>query len=393
MLGAAACDRPQQAAAHPAVRDSAGIEIIESPQPLWRETDQWRLAAEPALRLGHGEDPAHQFAGIRSAVRLRDGGIVVADGGSEEIRIFDADGRHRNTAGGKGGGPGEFRSLRWVGLHGDSIVSYDSGGRRVSVFTGAGAFVRSVPLEETPELTLVQPMGVLHSGVLMVRPVMGSGLGFGTAERFDSVRFYGYDIATGDRVSEIGPFPGTESFMLAEGAPGRDGWQMGMSLPFGRALVADVNGDHLYIGTGHAPQIELYRHGRDLSAIIRWDSPVRPVTRNDIARFRAAFRGDGSSGPWSRRQERLLDAIPHPETAAPYSELRVDDEGRIWVAESRVGGDDPRWHVFDRQGRWLGRVSTPASLKIYRIGADWILGGTRDELDVEQVVLYRIERS
>ena len=46
--------------------------------------------------------------------------------------------------------------------------------------------------------------------------------------------------------------------------------------------------------------------------------------------------------------------------------------------------------VFDRKGIWQTTVSTPASLEITDIGADYVLGIVRDELDVQQVRVYRI---
>lgn len=53
-------------------------------------------------------------------------------------------------------------------------------------------------------------------------------------------------------------------------------------------------------------------------------------------------------------------------------------------------GGEQEWFVFDRTGVWQGVVSTPASLEITDVGEDYILGLARDELDAQQVRLYRI---
>ena len=42
---------------------------------------------------------------------LSDGRIAIVNQGSDEIRIYDANGRFVNTFGRKGGGPGEFRNV------------------------------------------------------------------------------------------------------------------------------------------------------------------------------------------------------------------------------------------------------------------------------------------
>ena len=51
------------------------------------------------------------------------------------------------------------------------------------------------------------------------------------------------------------------------------------------------------------------------------------------------------------------------------------------------------WTVFDPGGRVSGHVETPWELEIYEIGEDYILGHTRDELDVEYVQVWPLDRS
>lgn len=76
-----------------------------------------------ALEIGRsGRSPAHEFFRIRAAYRLGDGRLVVVDGGANEVRYFDGDGRHVSTSGGEGDGPGEFQDITSVALTpGDSL--------------------------------------------------------------------------------------------------------------------------------------------------------------------------------------------------------------------------------------------------------------------------------
>ena len=46
--------------------------------------------------------------------------------------------------------------------------------------------------------------------------------------------------------------------------------------------------------------------------------------------------------------------------------------------------------MFDGTGRFLGTVDTPANGFVTHIGADFVLGVWLDELDVEQVRMYRL---
>ena len=48
--------------------------------------------------------------------------------------------------------------------------------------------------------------------------------------------------------------------------------------------------------------------------------------------------------------------------------------------------------MFDPEGVWLGPVTLPGRLQIVEIGPDYVLGTTRDELGVESVVMYDLDR-
>jgi hypothetical protein len=108
---------PATTAAEPVVRDSAGITIVENHAPRWRDGEGWRISPAPVLEIGMIDGPAaYQLDGVRNAARLPDGSIAVADGGSRQIRIYDAEGRHFRSFGGQGGGPGEFETLAGAAL-------------------------------------------------------------------------------------------------------------------------------------------------------------------------------------------------------------------------------------------------------------------------------------
>ena len=111
-------------------RDSAGISIIESFGPVWGDSAHWRVDPEPLLNLAEsGTGDPHNFYQVRDVKRLPDGGIVVVNRGSNEIRTFSADGSFVGTAGGQGEGPGEFTNLQQVEVVGDSLLGLDWDGR------------------------------------------------------------------------------------------------------------------------------------------------------------------------------------------------------------------------------------------------------------------------
>jgi hypothetical protein len=60
------------------------------------------------------------------------------------------------------------------------------------------------------------------------------------------------------------------------------------------------------------------------------------------------------------------------------------------MAEYVVLDEPPRWIVFDSDGRWLGAVEVPPNGRVSEIGADYVLGVWRDELDVERVQMFEL---
>jgi hypothetical protein len=88
-----------------------------------------------------------------------------------------------------------------------------------------------------------------------------------------------------------------------------------------------------------------------------------------------------------------------------FGRLEVDRAGNLWALEPVPPKDVPRnsrfhdttarpqeWSVFDPTGRWLGQVKTPGNFWVFDIGADYIAGLWRDDLDVEHVRVYALQK-
>ena len=79
-----------------------------------------------------------------------------------------------------------------------------------------------------------------------------------------------------------------------------------------------------------------------------------------------------------------------------FASVMSDALDHLWVREYEVPGEErpgSLWTVFDAEGRVQGLVEMPAGLVIYEIGEDYILGKLRDELDIEYVQVWPLERS
>jgi hypothetical protein len=82
-------------------------EAIEAGPPV-----EYVLSAEPTAEIGgHEERVEYILASPVDVALLSDGRIAIADAGPNTIRFYRSDGRHLQTIGGRGSGPGEYRRL------------------------------------------------------------------------------------------------------------------------------------------------------------------------------------------------------------------------------------------------------------------------------------------
>lgn len=151
-LATLACQPDDPALGDPgiAIRDSAGIRIIENPLPPEDSRLDWKIGPEPTLSIGRaeGEEP-YLLHFVRNAMRLGDGRILVPNGGSNELRFFDAMGNHLATTGGRGEGPGELeRLLRIDPWPGDSILARNAPNMGIAVFDGDGNHGRTFTMAD-----------------------------------------------------------------------------------------------------------------------------------------------------------------------------------------------------------------------------------------------------
>ncbi len=383
----AACGEPGGRTDAAAVRDSAGIRVVESAAPAWGEGEGWRLSPEPVLRVGVAEgDAAYQFGAAAGAVRLPDGGVAVADRQGGDVRWYDARGRHVRTVGRKGGGPGEFTRIGWLQSVGDSLVVGDRGASRVTVLGPDGAVVRTTGMADDASGRRPRPLAALPGGAVLgvLAPAFDPARAASGAR--NSVTYL-RQAGGGAAPVALGRFPGPER-VVRLGGNSVDV----LDLPFGRRDHVAVAGDGFWQGSAEAPQVGLHDARGRLVRLVRWAGAPRRVTPADVAahRERALAGADPAARPG---MQRMLADLPYPQAMPAYAAILADRAGGLWVQEYAPAEDDPvRWTVFDPEGRQLGTLALPARFRVTDVGPDYVLGVGRDEMDVEQVQVYRLDR-
>jgi hypothetical protein len=374
------------------VKDSAGVRIVENREGAW--TIPWELSAEPILILGHlAGRPDQELYQVTGAVGLPGDRVVVANGGRMELLFFDGNGSLLRRVGGRGGGPGEFQSLEWLSRFGsDSILALDVLGHRVSFFDLEGNLGRSVRLEPNAQIPFPRPVGFFADGSFLA--TQGTfrlgGDPPARAERTPELLFR-YE-ADGITVIKLGTFPGPEWVIVPIGPVGRALERR--RRPFGRTTVFAAAEDRFYVADNETYEIRMYSITGQLQQIVRKRSAPLSLADSDIRTFEDSALA--AADAMSKRQMRaLFENLPRPPNTFPAfaPDIQIDTDLNLWIRESTRPGDRrSEWSVFTAAGEFLGTLEMPPGLEVLEIGPDYVLGLNHDELDVEFVEKFGLQK-
>jgi hypothetical protein len=373
---------PAQPAGY-SVEDSAGITIVLNTAPAWGEGEEWTLSSEPLLTIGRLNGPdEYLFYRANSAIRLEDGRVLVTNAGSQELRYYDAEGHFLHQVGGEGEGPGEFRSIGPVERFGpDSLAIFDYRLLRYTVLDREGAFGRVFRLMERERRTPF-PEGFFEDGSVLasvsLRPT-GRETPMGVSR--EEVSFMRMD-SEGAGVDSLATLAGNELFR----ADTDDGVRS-LSRPHGLHFQAVTQGTSwVYGGSESLEYLEFSQDGA-LSRIVRADIGRRAVPQEVVEDAESRYREMPN-----RRAAELWASIPFPEQLPAYDQFLMDLDGNLWVMHYSVLDEPTRFSVFDRSGRWLGRLELPAGGGVTEIGCDYLLGIWTDELEVQTIRMYGLNK-
>ncbi len=363
----------------------------------------WIVADSPHVAIGGMDDRMdYLIQGLRDAIRLPDGRLLVADYQASEIRVYSEAGRYLATVGGQGEGPGEFGLIGSVAhAGGDTVLVLD-------MYRGITRMTLNGDVVDTHVFD-VYGMGrrecwsaeggrsLLGDGRLLLAldenpsPPRCPGPS-GSVFRFDAFVNI-VDPGTLD-VDSLIVLPGVER----DGRNYRPyGAMPAVSVGARRIVVGETRGDSLYVfdlDTGERlAGLPVPFEARPLAAGAMEPARRRGGSRADPS---ASFPGD----PWN-----FPDAYPR------YARYLVDADGNTWVmrfpdvtepssswswlraTSARVPAEGAFWRVVDPVGEVVAEVRTPPGAFPIQVGRDWILTVRRDpEFDVETVEVYGLTR-
>ncbi len=351
----------------------------------------WTVGAEPDLRIGRLDGPdEYTFAGVRAAAPSGDTLLVVADGGANEIRLYGMDGSFVRAMGGPGSGPGEFQRIGPIEVGQGLVSAWDYHHHRVTTFRLDGELVRTVEWrapagEGTPVVA-----GFRHDGSGFAR-LMGGG-GHETLMNRQEGPFRepaAYAWFDPDGTGEVVYRDAGDERLVT-----RDdhGYQISAP-PLGRRSLAALVGETLVVGITDSLKLVRVDSDGSVRPFVHQDVAPRPFSDDDWASYR-----DRAERARERRRELGMPAgeeIDRPlhETYPVFTQIRAGSDGHVWVAESAGhSGTSWPWWIFDGEGEPVGRfVSRPIQLE--SLDTARVIGVERDELGVESVVVYRVQRT
>jgi hypothetical protein len=380
--------------------DSAGIVIAVTPGagigPIG-----WDIDSLPDLVIS--SDDSLFLDGVQGLRALPDGGVLVVDAGSSELRFYDPEGRLVYRVGGKGEGPGEFMDpvlVPWPAS--DSILVADRRLPRLHLYSVDGGSHRTLRYSQGWPSGRLPPMGAVDPNALLFQK-----------HAPNSVSGYGLQVTAGEHVL-VDPETGHEVHL--DSVRRNNGLRVRRSpmsylvgIPFRPLPFAAATENGVLTSDGVGWDIREYDRQGTLRRILRVaDHARRPVTEAMIdADPEIAWLDEVQLGS-------LRDELPIPDSLPVFESMIVDSRGWLWAQRYRpiscrtfpwnrhyVCGPgqyeadqvEPReWMVFDPQGQARGVVWTPPGLDVLSISDEHVLGVWRDELGLEYVQRYRIRR-
>jgi hypothetical protein len=366
-------------------RDSSGVSIFESMQPVWNPGEEWKVDSVPFVDLGaSGAGPEYEFFRIRNASRLPDGRIAVANYGTNEVRLYDPNGKFLWALGRSGEGPGEFQRLTSVRPYrGDTLLAFDYWARRITLVAPSGGVGRVTTL-----LGLNGSLNDLYPFsdgrfLLLTSAITAMANAQGRMRVPAPLLLLGADGVVVDTIAVV---LGFETYVFDQGDA---------RPPLPHQVYVAVRDSLTYVAEGETFEFRVFSADGTLGQIVRlpeYDLRVPEAVRDSL---KAAMLDQELPPQLRPTMEAMANSIPTRRPA--YSGLAVDPSGCVWVQEFTLNVADSqqprRWLVFDPSGSWMGAVELPANFDLFQVGEDYVLGRFRDEMDVETIRLLRLLRS
>jgi hypothetical protein len=379
----------------PSYRTRSGAALLVALAPLaasrheQSKLPQWQLS-RPRLEIGRDAFELHRVCG---ATLLRDGRIVIADAGNLRLLVLSSSGRLVRQFGRAGPGPGEFDSIIEMAVTRDTILTWDGGLRRVTVWRDDGTLIRTIPISAERN-RLAEFRAALSPGELLVtaqaiRESQSNGL---FLDVLDVMRTDG----RGGITARLARMPWKYTYVYRE--PG-GGAETGYRTPFlGEAALMTV-GDRIIVVPLGGTAVEVRDRQFVVRATVQFPGAAPVAGRHVVNAHRdlliATMR---RLGLWDPRSDARVRAVfgasfPLPPVLPAIEDARVVGTHSWLRAVSKTPRGTVTWYVLDPvRERFIARVELPHDWRVLGGSDRSVLVLRRDDLDTEYIEQYDLLR-
>lgn len=307
------------------------------------------------------------------------GHVYIGDWDANTVFVFNDDGSFLQSLGREGGGPGEFRSIYYMGIHEGMLHVYDFNQQRMNVFsTELLEFAYTVSLQFEEErnrdmsIWTASAFYLLNDGNYLMQFVPG------LLETTDEDRMqHLYLVSDQGRILSdlILELPWGREFITDRDIPGV------IMVPFAPQTLLNVSGDAIYNLWSKDLAVKKYNlKGNYINAF------YHPVEKSILDRQDILNREEFDD-PQSQQMVRNLTL---PDCWPAVRDFVLDDENRFWISLIKKDGDENEWWVLQKNGELIARFFWSENKRIRHIKNGFIYTlESNEETGFDQVVKYR----
>lgn len=362
---------------------------VESPAAL-PEVPTFEGSVDLEIGEVDGDDP-YLFTRIGSVVEDPRGRLVVADRGTNEIRVFKPDSRFAFRFGGHGEGPGELNDPCCVEFGPDGAL-WVRESTRYSVFRldSAGAeYERGHPTLHPGQLGIQDPFTFDADGRLVnVGPVRAEeGTSITANLRSITARLHLNPDGGVDTVILADPERQSTGFTTTEFERGGFSGISYLHQPHGPTWIHAHAPGGAWAEAVTSPYVVNYHHADgSVLQIVGPESPGPPLSPEEQARAQERIDGDVDRFDLGRHPFGVPDRKP------PLANMFFDRAGRLWIEKSRADGEEMREADVYDQTTLVARYRWPARVRngLVPWATESVLYGvTTDSLGVQRAARVR----
>lgn len=378
---------PIQFACAETARPSADLSITDSANVVVVDVGPLHTVSAPALSLDlvfRTSVTGVELFGVVAARLLEDGRVAVGNAGNREVLLLEASGALERIVGRGGEGPGEFGTISTLHrAQGGGFNVYDTRIGRWTHYDRNGDMVSTEPMSPPSRSTDLTPLALGAEGHLLaiygaLRRFPGEGIQRDTTP----LLLYAAKNASPDTLSR-----------WATRETSFERWETGWGptpVGFGRSLASFGTDQWAVLGDTDRLDVSLFvATGRLVMRIRGGGDPIKTDEADGEQWRRALVASLGPDMPEEFRAS--FGRAPWRESYPAFDKLAVDAVGRIWIGTTAMFGDEQRrWLIFGPDGRPSGALALPVDTDILDITRTHLLTLERDELNVEELVLWEI---